>query len=104
MPIHGLWALNGRLHPTSYWLSTVQHQVAGGERYGEEPLRRDEAAHHFVAVVYGEDELLEIPPCVRLWQATRSGNQLIQIPTRCILHCNCEMIIGEEHLQPCASW
>ena len=82
----------------------MQPQVADGGRYEEKSARQDEAAHHFVAVVYGEDELLEIPPSVRLWQATRSGNQLIQVPTRCILHCNRKMIIGEEHLQPCASW
>ena len=57
-----------------------------------------------MAVVYGEDELLKIPPGVRLWQAARSGNQLIQVPARCILHGNCKVIIGEKDLQPCASW
>ena len=33
-----------------------------------------EAAHHFVAVIYGKDELLEVPPGVRLWKPPRPGN------------------------------
>ena len=39
-------------------------------------LRADfrEAAHHFVAVIYGKDELLEVPPGVGLRKPPGPGN------------------------------
>lgn len=56
------------------------------------------SAHHFVAVVQPQDELLEEPAGLVLGQAPLVGHMLEHVAPRRILHRDAQVVRREEHL------
>ncbi len=55
--------------------------------------------HHSVAVVHADNELLEVPPGVRLWQPLGPAHQAEQVAARRILHRDCQVVRRQKHLR-----
>lgn len=55
--------------------------------------------HHAMDVVHTNNELLEEPSSLALFQTALLDNMLKHVATCCILHGNCQVLCRQEHLQ-----